>query len=185
MSIATIRLAQSDDAAALAHLAECSFRETFSTADNHADMNLYCAQHFGVEVQRPAILDPNHRILLANIEQQLVAFAQVRLHSPQDGVVANQPSELQRLYVLQTWQGRGVAQELMSQILTTVNRIGADSLWLGVWEHNPRAIAFYRKYGFQVIGEHIFQLGRDPQRDLIMATAIGTTQQATTRRTAP
>ncbi|MDQ2855211.1 MAG: GNAT family N-acetyltransferase, partial [Acidobacteriota bacterium] len=42
-------------------------------------------------------------------------------------------------------------------------------LWLGVWEHNGRARAFYRKWKFVEFGEHIFQLGEDPQNDILMA----------------
>ena len=56
----------------------------------------------------------------------------------------------------------------MAKVLTTVDQVKSDCLWLGVWEDNPRAIAFYKKYDFTVVGEHIFTVGTDPQRDLIM-----------------
>jgi ribosomal protein S18 acetylase RimI-like enzyme len=45
---------------------------------------------------------------------------------------------------------------------------GAMALWLGVWEKNPRASAFYRKWGFEIVGAHTFRVGDDPQRDLVM-----------------
>lgn len=61
---------------------------------------------------------------------------------------------------------------MMSEVLAMVKSDGADCIWLGVWEHNPRAIAFYQKYKFKTVGEHIFQMGDDPQRDLIMALAF-------------
>ncbi|CAM6209294.1 N-acetyltransferase domain-containing protein [Enterobacter intestinihominis] len=50
---------------------------------------------------------------------------------------------------------------------------GSDVVWLGVWEHNPRAISFYHKLGFTEVGEHIFQVGSDPQRDIIMKRSTG------------
>lgn len=50
---------------------------------------------------------------------------------------------------------------------------GADQVWLGVWEHNPRAIAFYNIWGFAAVGAHIFPLGTDPQRDIVMTRAVG------------
>ncbi len=168
MSVVTIRPAQSDDAAALAHLAERTFRDTFTEEDNHADMELHCAENFGVAIQRQDILAPNDVILLAEIDDQLVAFAQVRLHSPKACVAAQRPSELHRLYVEKAWHGRGVAHQLMPQVLAKATQTGADAIWLGVWEENPRAISFYRKYGFNVVGEHVFQFGNDPQRDLVM-----------------
>ena len=45
-------------------------------------------------------------------------------------------------------------------------------MWLGVWEHNRRALAFYRKRGFKVVGAHIFQVGDDAQNDLLMARKL-------------
>ena len=60
----------------------------------------------------------------------------------------------------------------MNEVLRLARERAADHLWLGVWEHNPRAIAFYRKYGFREVGEHVFQLGRDPQRDLILVRSV-------------
>lgn len=167
-----VRRAEPDDAEALAHLAERTFRDTFATENNPIDMDLYCAESFGTEIQRQEILDANYVTLLAEVERQLVAFVQVRLQSPKACVVADRPSELYRLYVSSEWHGRGVAHDLMAHVLSTAAHAGADSIWLGVWEHNPRAIAFYRKYGFRVVGEHGFQFGRELQHDLIMVTEV-------------
>ena len=55
----------------------------------------------------------------------------------------------------------------MAERLARAGRGGADQVWLGVWEHNPRAIAFYRKHGFVEVGAQVFQLGGDPQRGLV------------------
>jgi len=63
----------------------------------------------------------------------------------------------------------------MRASLQSLARRGLRGVWLGVWEHNPRALAFYRKFGFEAVGEQVFLLGNDPQRDLVMyrALAIG------------
>lgn len=185
--ITNIRPAKPDDAEALAGLAERTFRDTFGTEENLADMDLYCAKSFSIEVQRQEILDENYVTLLAEVDEQLVAFSQVRLKSPKDCVSAARtqsevgssigssglcPSELYRLYVAKVWHGRGVAQAVMAKVFAMVAEAGVDCLWLGVWEHNPRAIAFYRKFGFTTVGEHVFQFGNDPQRDLVMMRVI-------------
>lgn len=167
-----IRPAHLDDSKVLAHLAEHTFRETFTTENNLTDMEFHCAKNFGTEIQRQEILDPSCTTILAEVEGQLVAFAQVRLHSPKECVSADHPSELHRLYVGKEWHGRGVAHKIMATILSTAADAGADHIWLGVWEHNPRAIAFYCKYGFRIVGEHIFQFGSDPQRDLVMVAEV-------------
>lgn len=172
MTVTTIRQAKLNDAEALAQLAERTFRETFAMDNNATDMDLHCAENFGADIQGKELQDPNYVTLLAEIEHQPVAFAQVRLHSPKACVTAQHPSELYRLYVDKAWHGRGVAQQIMAHILSTADQANADYIWLGVWEHNPRARAFYSKYGFHTVGEHIFQFGTDPQRDLIMVTAV-------------
>jgi len=61
---------------------------------------------------------------------------------------------------------------LLSDALTVLREQHLEHVWLGVWEHNPRARAFYRKCGFIDVGEHVFQLGDDPQRDVLMARRL-------------
>jgi ribosomal protein S18 acetylase RimI-like enzyme len=169
---ALVRQATVDDADALARLAKSTFMEMFVAENSKADMDLHCKKHFSADIQRHEILDPNCATIVADLDDELVAFAQVRLYSPKQGISAERPSELHRLYVSTKWHGKGVAHQTMSRALATAAHSGADYIWLGVWEHNPKAIAFYRKYGFKVVGEHVFKMGEDPQRDLVMALEI-------------
>jgi len=170
--MATLRRANLDDADALAWLAERTFRETFGAENFQVDLDLHCASYFSSEIQSREILDPNLVTILAEEAAELVAFAQVRPLSPKPCVHVEHPSELNRLYVSSEWHGSGLAHEIMTEVLTIAKQGGAGCLWLGVWEHNPRAIAFYHKYGFKVVGEHVFQLGTDPQQDLVLAVDI-------------
>ena len=82
------------------------------------------------------------------------------------------PIELWRFYVDRAWHGRGVAAALMARVKTAARERGAKTLWLGVWERNDRARAFYAKCGFADAGEHIFLFGTDPQTDRVMVTAL-------------
>ena len=82
------------------------------------------------------------------------------------------PLELKRLYVARAWHGQGVAQALMEAALDAARARGAATLWLGVWERNPRAAAFYRKYGFERVGEHTFMLGADAQTDWLLVRPV-------------
>jgi ribosomal protein S18 acetylase RimI-like enzyme len=65
-----------------------------------------------------------------------------------------------------------VGEKLMRELLEEARRSGCQTMWLGVWEHNRRALAFYRKWGFKVVGAHIFQVGDDAQNDLLMARKL-------------
>ena len=165
----TLRRGTASDAASLAEFAERTFRQSFTKANPAENMELHCAANFGADIQGRDLSDPRQVIQIAAKSGELAGFMQLRLERPTTCIEALRPVELHRIYVEREWQGRGIAQELMRAAVFAAARSGSDWLWLGVWEHNPKAIAFYNKYGFELVGEHPFMLGRDQQRDLIMA----------------
>ena len=63
---------------------------------------------------------------------------------------------------------------LMDRVKGVARERSATTLWLGVWERNDRARAFYTKCGFTDAGEHIFLFGTDPQTDRVMVTSLQT-----------
>lgn len=168
-----IRPARDEDAARLSVLAERTFRDTFAATNTADDMELYCAGAYSPEIQAAEIRDPNKTTLLVEQDDQLVAYAQLDRSTPPPSVTARRPIELKRFYLQQTIHGSGVASDLMRAVIEGAGGLGADVMWLGVWERNPRAIRFYEKSGFRTVGDHVFQMGSDPQRDLIMVTALG------------
>jgi GNAT superfamily N-acetyltransferase len=131
-------------------------------------MAQHLASSYGPALQRAEIADPAMRTLLAEHEGAPVGFAQLRRSVPPACVTSPEPVEILRFYVDRPWHGRGVAQRLMEAALAEASALGAASVWLGVWEHNPRAAAFYRKYGFVEVGAQEFVVGQDRQRDLVM-----------------
>ena len=84
----------------------------------------------------------------------------------------DQPVELQRFYLDRSAHGTGVARELMSAVHEAAKELGGRHLWLGVWERNARAIAFYSKMGFAKVGNHSFYVGSDRQTDDVMVVAV-------------
>ena len=136
------------------------------------DLAAYLDGAYTARQQLAEILDPGIVTLLFEIEDGLSAFAQLHLKGHGDGVAGDRPVELWRFYVDPAWHGKGVAGELMETVEKTVRELGADTLWLGVWEKNLRAQAFYRKCGFVEVGAHVFVVGTDPQRDVVMSKPL-------------
>ena len=167
-----VRHATEGDAEALAALAERTFRDAFGHMNRAEDVDLHCRTHYGKDIQAAEVRDPDKTTLLCHFENRLIAYAQLRWTSAPPCVVAAKPAEIQRLYVDAPWHGKGVAHALMASLLATAAARRADVAWLGVWERNPRAIAFYRKSGFGIVGEHVFVVGDDPQRDLVLARSL-------------
>jgi ribosomal protein S18 acetylase RimI-like enzyme len=167
----TIRRADPSDAAPLAELADRTFRDAFASGNTEDDLEAYITQMYGEEQQRREILDEDVITLLAEEGSALIAFAQVRRGEAPECVEGPQPVELARFYVDRGWHGRGVAQQLMDAARAAARNLGGQTFWLGVWEHNPRAIAFYAKCGFRDVGSHDFFVGTDLQTDRVMVIA--------------
>jgi ribosomal protein S18 acetylase RimI-like enzyme len=171
-----IRPAKIHDAASLAALAERTFRDAFAATNSEADLLLHCAAHYGETLQYAEITAPDLMIYVceqgSGEATELMGFIQLRQARYPDCVTALRPLEVQKLYVSSFWHGKGVAHDLMAVALDTAANRLADQIWLGVWENNPRAINFYRKYGFAAVGEQTFILGTDSQRDLVMSRPL-------------
>ena len=163
-----VRVATARDAAALAELAEFTFRDTFASSNTEANMQLHCSRTYGPAIQAAEIADPRRTTFVADADGKLVGYGQLRWNGT-PSLAAARPAEIHRIYVERSWHGRGVAQALMARLLATAREGGADRVWLGVWERNARARAFYRKAGFAEIGDHAFVLGDETQRDLVLA----------------
>lgn len=167
-----IRAASGADAELLADLGARTFSETFAPDNNADDMAAYIASAFSPAKQAAELADPYSLFLIAEADGDAVGYAMLRAGEIEDGVTADKPVELVRLYVLQERLGSGVGAALMQACLDEARRRSYQTLWLGVWEHNPRAQAFYRKWNFREVGTHVFQLGDDPQTDLLMERGL-------------
>lgn len=170
--MSTIRKARSSDAKVLSKLAEATFRATFGAVNTDEHMELHCRGNYGEQIQTAEIADPGIVTLVTEDQGRLIAYAQLRWGKAPDCVSAKNPGEIQRLYVVEEWHGKGIAQELMKACVGEIKQQGSDTMWLGVWECNPRAISFYKKFGFVEVGDHTFPLGGDPQRDIVMVKSV-------------
>jgi ribosomal protein S18 acetylase RimI-like enzyme len=168
-----IRRAERDDAALLSTLGERLFRAAFGASNTNEDMELYVQSAFSEQRQGRELSDPRTRGWL--IEDQsgaAMGYAMVKLGAPDAEVDAKNPIEIVRFYVDSQYHGRGVASALMRTCIEQAREWSCDQLWLGVWDKNARAIAFYKKSGFRIVGSQAFQLGTDRQRDYIMVREV-------------
>ena len=168
----SIRRAGAKDARLLAELGARTFRDTFADGTKPEDMAAYLAAAFGEAVQEAELADAASVFFVAEAGGVAGGYAKLHAGEAEACVAGREPVELARLYVGREWFGRGVGAALMRACVEEARRAGRLTMWLGVWEHNARAQAFYRKWGFRVVGEHVFPVGSDPQIDLIMERAL-------------
>ncbi len=161
------------DAEELGAFAARTFEEAFAADNDPEDMRAHLAANYGREQQAAELADPSVITILARANGELLAYGQVRHSTPPPCVTHAAPIELHRFYVDRRAQGSGLASDVMMAVRDAAQELEGRNVWLGVWERNPRAIAFYRKEGFVDVGSTIYMVGPDRQKDRVLVADLG------------
>lgn len=169
-----IRPATADDIAALVPFARRAFFDTYCELDDHADIEAHCTRHFTHERFRAILADAGSTLLLAEDARSsaLAGYALVACSVPPACVVGGEPIELVRLYLAKERIGRGLGARLMRAVVSEALRRGRRTLWLGVYDRNERAVAFYRRFGMRVVGTMPFEWAGAFVEDPVMAMPL-------------
>lgn len=166
----SIRLASCADAASIAVLGAQVFAATYGHSVSLADLQYYLGNTYSTSAVLQDINDAKKTILVADdSDGTLLGYAYVArdTNEPCLAGIASK-AELQRLYVSPSVHGRGIGKLLAGEAEALIRNEGIAHLWLGVWEHNTKAISFYERRGYAAVGKHMFSIGKAPQRDVIM-----------------
>lgn len=160
------------DAPALAAMAEQCFTETFGHLYAPHNLAAFIAQAYGPTGLQAEVSDPAITIRAARENGAIAGYAKIGPVS----LPANDPApdaiELRQLYVLQPWQGSGLARSLMEWTIETARARGASELYLSVYIDNLRARRFYERYGFTDIGPYAFMVGDHADEDRLLKLAL-------------
>jgi ribosomal protein S18 acetylase RimI-like enzyme len=178
----SIRQGLAADSVRLAALGADSFMAAFAAFNRPEDMKTYVEEAFSLDRLEAELQDTRSTFLLAERQGELLGYAKLR-HSgatitgtddnTHRAVRGERPVELQRMYAAPSRVGNsGVGKLLMQACIERARSDAHSTLWLGVWEHNPRAISFYQGVGFELVGNQDFMLGQARQTDLIMQLAL-------------
>lgn len=163
----TVREATIDDAALIADMSRETFYETFAADNSKEDMNKFMTEQFTREALIEEVGSPGNIFLLAYADDEPAGYA--RLREKSDKLFNYRPTlEVARIYAATKLIGKGIGRQLMEASIAYAKRLKKEIIWLGVWEKNIRAIAFYEKFGFEKFAEHDFVLGNDIQKDWLM-----------------
>ncbi len=145
------------------------FTDTFAAMNTPENLRDYLNKAFHENTVRAELADPGSAFWLACTEAGEVAgYLKVNFGAAQMDLQDENAMEIQRIYVAREFQGQGVARVLMDKARQLAEAGGVDFIWLGVWEHNPRAIRFYEKTGFRSFSAHVFRMGDEDQTDILM-----------------
>lgn len=168
----TIHRASPDDVGLLTQLSAKTFYDTYAAALDLELLVAFIQQTFNLERQVEELADPANCFLIAEVDGVPAGYAMLRQGMSTPVIRGSHVIELARIYLLQKYQGYGLGSRLMQACLDEAKTQGCDVLWLGVWEHNPEAITFYKKWGFEQVGAHSFQFGEETQTDLLFHRSI-------------
>jgi ribosomal protein S18 acetylase RimI-like enzyme len=145
-----------------------TFSETFSAVNTEENMNKYLDEGFSLEKLRAELSNPGSEFYFAELEGGIIGYLKLNFGQSQTEIRDDKAVEIERIYVLGEYHGRKVGQLLYGKAIEIAGEKNANYVWLGVWDQNSRAIAFYRKNGFVEFDKHIFKLGDDEQTDIMM-----------------
>lgn len=168
----TIRIADKRDAELIAELSQQTFVETFASMNSKENMDKFQDESFSKELLIKEVGAAGNIFLLAYENEEAVGYVRMRENNNPPELAGINAMEIARLYAVKNAIGKGVGKVLMQECISIAKQKDKALVWLGVWEHNKRAINFYIKWGFEKFATHIFKLGNDNQTDWLMKKSL-------------
>lgn len=168
-----IRRVSLEEIEALSEISISTFKETFEADNDPIDMALYLNKQLNQDTLKVEYEDPYSEFyFLTDSKGDKLGYLKVNKEKSPAEIRDKTAFEIERIYILKQYHGQNLGNILMDKAIEIATQNQANYIWLGVWEKNYRAVAFYKKYGFEVFGDHIFQFGNDAQTDLLMRKFI-------------
>jgi len=152
----------------LQQLSKQTFFESFSSGNTEENMTHYLEEGFSIAKLTRELNDENTTFYFIRSGADIIGYMKLNEGLSQTELQEEHGLEIERIYVLKEYQGKGVGKKLLSWAIQIANQKNAPFIWLGVWEENKKAIAFYEKNGFITFDQHVFMVGEDRQIDLMM-----------------
>jgi diamine N-acetyltransferase len=168
----TIRELSEKDIPVLRDLAIQIYRDTFSDANTPENMEAFISKDYSVSSFQREFREDGSHYYFALDHDQPAGYLRLRKNSEADFHLGSNTIELHRLYIDVNYQGKQVGSLLMQHALDVAKAMKVDWIWLGVWEHNPKAQKFYSKWGFERFAEHVFYMGDEAQTDWLLKKKI-------------
>ena len=164
--------ATQEDLISLQAIAQKTFKEAFAHMNTPENMNHYLRESLSLEKLTAELAHPQSTFHLLIDQNEVIGYLKTNTEDAQNEPLGEEAIEIERIYLLQAYQGMGLGKLLFNQALEIGRNRNKRFIWLGVWEKNQKAIRFYEKLGFKTFGKHSFLLGNDLQMDLLMKLPI-------------
>lgn len=160
--------ASSENLIDLQKISQITFVESFGDQNTAEDMDKYLHEKFNQEQLLLELQHPESEFHLVYHADEVIGYLKLNWGNAQTEMKESMGMEIERIYVLKKWIGKGIGKALYGLSLRIAASKGMSYIWLGVWEKNERALTFYQKNGFKAFDQHVFVLGDDHQTDILM-----------------
>lgn len=160
------------DLDALIQISKDTFVAAFEKDNDPDDFREYINKAFSRERLKTELENPDALFHFVFVGNSLAGYFKVNLVGAQTDVHDEKSMELERIYVVEEHQGKQIGAQMLQYIIQQAAERKMEYLWLGVWEHNPKAIRFYQRHGFQKFGEHPYYIGTDEQTDWLLRLEV-------------
>lgn len=157
-----------EEVSLLTSIARQTFADAFEALNTPEDFEMYVSRNLTENALSIELANPESEFWWACDADKPVAYFKINFPSAQTDVNDADSIELERIYTIAAWQGKGIGSLILKQVEAIAHHHSKRFVWLGVWEKNHRAIAFYERHGFKAFGSHLFQLGNDEQTDILL-----------------
>lgn len=161
-----------EDLKTLQEISMDTFNETFKAQNSPETMNAYLEKAFNLEQLERELSNPLSQFFFVYFNDEVGGYLKVNTNDAQSEEMGNDALEIERIYVKNTFQKQGLGKYLFNRAMEIAMDSGKKKIWLGVWEKNENAIAFYKTLGFVQAGEHSFYMGDEEQTDFIMTKLL-------------
>ncbi len=157
-----------EDLETLVKISKHTFVNTFQEFNDPNDFNAYVEKAFTSQQILSELNNPDSAFYFVKVKDQIAGYLKLNFGPAQTEFKEPETMEIERIYANAEFQGKGIGKLMMDFAIKQARSKSMEYIWLGVWEHNPKAIAFYRKYDFYQFDKHSFKLGTDLQTDILM-----------------
>ncbi|WP_190810493.1 GNAT family N-acetyltransferase [Flagellimonas sp. S3867] len=157
-----------EDLEKLVTISKATFIDAFEKDNNPADFESYINEAFSSERLRSELENKNTRFYFVFSGHELIGYLKLNKGPAQSDIKDDQSLELERIYVIQQFQGKGIGNWLLQQVIQIARNEASNYVWLGVWQKNQAAVRFYLRHGFQKFDTHPYYIGKDKQTDWLM-----------------
>lgn len=168
-----IRDATDQDALCIAVLGMQVFLDTYATDGIRDSIAREVLDSFSPAKMSKIITRSGSFIIVAEIDDHLVVFAQVAMSTGHNLIIHPNASELQRLYVQEKFKGRGVGYRLLEKAEEYACLRGASLLWATVWNRNNRALTFYPRQGYEHLGSPSYTFQNETHENQLFGKILG------------